>query len=63
MKITVFLLMPPNIHQIKSRNSEVRPYPLYLGNISKDFKVNSMKKIKCMDCVRLSVDYNRHDIK
>ena len=55
--------MPPNIHQIKSRNSEVKPYPLYLGNISKDFKVNSMKKIKCMDCVRLSVDYNRHDIK
>ena len=44
MKRTVFLLMPPNIHQIKSKNSEVKPYPLYLGNISKDCKVNSMKK-------------------
>ena len=32
------------IHHFKARGSEIKKYPLYLGNISKDFTANNMKK-------------------
>ena len=32
------------IHQFKAKGSERKPYPLRLGNISKDFTFDNMKK-------------------
>ena len=32
------------IHQFKANDLEIKPYPLCFGNISKDFKVDNMKK-------------------
>ena len=34
------------IYQFKARNSEIKDYALCLGNISKDFTINNMKKKK-----------------
>ena len=34
------------IHQFKAKGSERKPYPLRLGDISKDFTVDNMKKKK-----------------
>ena len=34
------------MYQFKARNSERKPHPLCLGNISKDFTFNNMKKKK-----------------
>ena len=31
-------------HQFKAKDSEIKPYPLCLGNISKDFTLDNMKK-------------------
>ena len=33
------------ICQFKTKDPEPKPYPLYLGNFSKDFTLNNMKKI------------------
>ena len=33
------------ICQFKTKDPEPKPYPLYLGNFSKDFPLNNMKKI------------------
>ena len=32
------------ICQFKARNSEIKPYPTCLGNISKEFTIDNMKK-------------------
>ena len=32
------------MYQLKAKDSEIKSYPLCLGNISKDFAVNSMIK-------------------
>ena len=32
------------MYQFKATDSEIKPYPLCLGNISKDFTNNNMKK-------------------
>ena len=32
------------IYQFKAKNSEIKDYALCLGNISKDFTINNMKK-------------------
>lgn len=34
------------MYQFKTKDSEVRPNPLYLHNISKDFTVDNVKKRK-----------------
>ena len=34
------------IYQFKAKNSEIKPYSLCLGNISKDFIFDNMKKKK-----------------
>ena len=33
-----------DIYQFKAKNSEIKPYPLCLGNISKNFTTNNMKE-------------------
>ena len=32
------------MYQVKAKDSEIKPYPLCLGNISKDFAISNMKK-------------------
>ena len=32
------------MYQFKAKDSEIKPYPLCLGNISKDFAIDNMKK-------------------
>ena len=45
MKATVsYLLMLQRIYQFKAKDSEIKDYALCLGNISKDFAINNMKK-------------------
>ena len=47
------------IHQFKAKDSEIKRYPLCLGNISKDFSVDNMKKTELNEYVcDFSVDYN-----
>ena len=33
-----------NVYQFKAKNSEIKDYALCLGNVSKDFTINNMKK-------------------
>ena len=33
-------------YPIKAKRSEIKPFPVCLGNISKDFTINHMKKTK-----------------
>ena len=47
------------IIKFKAKDFEVAAYPLCLGNISKDFSVDHMKKTRLKGCVYdSSVDYN-----
>ena len=47
------------IIKFKAKDSEIVPYPLCLGNISKDFSVDNMKKIGLNGYVYdFSVDYD-----
>ena len=47
------------MYQLKPKDSEMKPYPLSLGNISKDFTINNMKKTGLKGSVKVfSVDYN-----
>ena len=32
------------VYQFKAKKSEIKDYPLSLGNVSKDFTINDMKK-------------------
>ena len=48
------------IYQFKARDSEIKNYPLCLGNVSKDFTIHNMKKAELKGSVKFfSVDY-RH---
>ena len=38
------------IYQFKAKGSEIKDYTLCLGNISKDFKINNMKKMDQRKC-------------
>ena len=47
------------IIKFKAKDSEITPYPLRLGNISKDWSIDNMKKTGLQGCVYdFSVDYN-----
>ena len=47
MEATVsYLLMLQKIYQFKAKDSKIKDYALCLGNISKDFTINNMKKNK-----------------
>ena len=49
MEATVFLLFnATKPFQFKAKDSEAKPYPFCLGNISKDFSVNNMIKWICL---------------
>ena len=47
------------IIKFKAKDSEIKPYELCLGNISKDWSIVNMKKTGLKDCVYdFSVDYD-----
>ena len=46
MQKTVFYSLMPKIYQFKAKDSEIKPYPLCLGNISKGFTASNMEKKK-----------------
>ena len=51
------------INNSKQKNSEIKPHSLWLGNISKDFAANNMKKTGLIGYVyEFSVDYNIIDM-
>ena len=39
-----FVFVNKKIYQFKAKHSEIKKYPLFLGNIPKDFTANNMKK-------------------
>ena len=46
MKVTLFQYVNGvKIYQFKTKDSEIKPYPLCLGNNSKDFTDDNMKKL------------------
>ena len=52
-------MKPQRIYQFKVKDSEIKLYPLRLGNISKDFIVNNIKKTELNRYVYdFSVDYS-----
>ena len=47
------------IHKFTAKDSEIAPYELCLGNISKDWSIDTMKKTGLKGCVYdFSVDYD-----
>ena len=44
MGAAVFFVNATKIYQVKAKDSEIKKYPLCLGNISGDFSANNMKK-------------------
>ena len=50
------------IYQFKERKSEMKDYALLLGNISKDFTINNMRKRRLKGIVNFfPVDFNSID--
>ena len=50
------------IYQFKAKGSKIKDYTLCLGNISKDFTINNMKKSKIKrKCEIFLVDFNSID--
>ena len=50
------------VYRFKGKDSEINPYPLFTGNISKDFTIDNMKKTGLKESVKgFSVDYNPID--
>ena len=47
------------IYQFKAKDSEIKKYPLCLGNVSKDFTIDNMKKKTVLkgSVIFFSVDY------
>ena len=57
------ILHATKIYQFKAKNFEIKDYTLFLGNISKDFTINNMKKMGLGGVVKFfSVDFNSIDI-
>ena len=44
IQIITYLLMVPKLLNLNKKNTEIIPYPLCLGKISKDWSVDNMKK-------------------
>ena len=50
------------MYQLKAKDSEIKSYPLCLGNISKDFTLDIMQKTGLKKILKVfSVDYNAID--
>ena len=64
MEVTVFLYVNSvKIYQFIAKYSEIKPYPMCLGNILKGFTVNNMKRTTLNEHIYdFSVDYNTIDV-
>ena len=52
------------VYQFKAKNSKIKDYALCLGNVSKNFTINNMKKIGLKRVAKFfSVDFNPIDTK
>ena len=50
------------MYQFKAKDSEIKPYKLCLGNISKDFTIDNMKRTGLKGVVKVfSIDYSAID--
>ena len=50
------------MYQFKAKDLKIKEYPLCLGNTSKDFTIDNMKKTESNgDVYDVSVDYNIND--
>ena len=50
------------VYQFKAKNSEIKDYALCLGNVSKDFTINNMKKAGLKGVVKcFFIDFNPID--
>ena len=50
------------VYQFKAKNSEIKDYALCLGNVSKGFTINNMRKTGLKGLVKwFSVDFNPID--
>ena len=59
-QIVIYLLM---VQKFKAKDSEITPYPLCLGNMSKDWSVDNMKKTGLKGCFYdFSVDYDAIEV-
>ena len=50
------------IYKFKAKDSEIVASPLCLGNVSKDWSVDNMKKQGLMDVYDFSADYDSTDV-
>ena len=50
------------IYKFKAKDSEIRASPLCLGNISKDWSIDIMKKHDLMDVYDFSVGFDASDV-
>ena len=49
--------------KFKAKDSEINPYELWLGNMSKDWSIDNMEKTGLKGCVYdFSVDYDATDV-
>ena len=57
-----FFVNATKVYQFKAKTYEIKDYALRLGNVSKDFTVNNMKKIGLKEVLNFfSVDFNPVD--
>ena len=50
------------MYQFKAKDSDIKRYPLCLGNISKGYTLGNMKKVELKKIVNVfSIDYNATD--
>ena len=60
MEVTVFFFVnATKIYQFKAKDPEIKDQALCLGNVSKDFTINNVKKTGLKGVVKFfSVDFN-----
>ena len=60
VKVQLLFGNTTKLYQFKAKDSEIKEYPLILGNISNDFTTNKMKKKTGLNgyVYEFSVDYN-----
>ena len=61
--ISYLFINGTEIYKFKAKDSKIVAAPLFLGNISKDWSVDNMKKIGFNGCVYdFSIDYDATDV-
>ena len=59
MEASFLFVNATKVYQFKAKSSGIKDYPLCLGNVSKDFTINNMKKAGLKGVVKFSsVDFN-----